>query len=48
MSLDKVTRNTLEIEKVIKLTVIREDPRRVVIQYYSMEGKLLFELDSVN
>lgn len=48
MSLDKPTRNTLVIEKVIKLTLIREEPKRVVIQYYSTEGEFLFELDSID
>ncbi len=48
MSLDKPTRNTLVIEKVIKLTLIREDPKRVVIQYYSIEGEFLFEFDSID
>ena len=48
MSLDKPTRNTLVIEKVIKLTLIRDEPKRVVIQYYSIEGEFLFELDSID
>lgn len=44
----KATRDILTIEKVIKLTLIRDEPKRVVIQYYSIEGEFLFELDSID
>lgn len=44
----KEKRSILSIEKVIKVTVIRDNPDRVVFQYYSMEGDLIFELDPVN
>ena len=44
----KEKRSILSIEKVIKVTVIRDNPDRVVIQYYSMDGDFIFELEPIN
>lgn len=44
----KEKRSILSIEKVIKVTMIRDNPDRVVIQYYSMDGDFIFELEPIN
>lgn len=41
----KETSDVLSVEKMIRLTLLRENPKRVIIQYYDMDGNLIFELD---
>ncbi|WP_161940661.1 hypothetical protein [Streptococcus suis] len=44
----KDNKRILSVEKVIKVLVTRENPSRTVIQYYSMDGDFIFELDPIN